>query len=365
MSMWVKKEPVRDNHIRFIDLVDGTGNYDYNNGIGLGTSDNHNQAWFGLHSAGFSPNYILISDGFFGDGEWILITATIDESGVMSIYKNGILTNQMQGVVPPVMARQHQYIAKCFITVDQYYKGFIDDVRFYSRALSPSEIQALYHEGGWPNLNTGLVAYYPFNGNANDESGNGHDGIVYGALLAQDRFGINNKAYSFSNPEQQTQYIDAGSMDLSNRSFTCCFWSKSNGDCVNEWIIGHNNTGGNYYCLMMGYQYNGRFSAGFFGDELWSPNDYLLGDAGWHFWGMCYDVISHTRSLYRDGILISQDNPVSNYLGYGDLRIGGARPLFEHIGFNGMIDDVRIYCRNLSPSEIQALYHEGGWTGNP
>ena len=46
-------------------------------------------------------------------------------------------------------------------------------------------------------LNNGLVAYYPFNGNANDESGNGNDGTVNGATLTTDRFGNSNSAYDF------------------------------------------------------------------------------------------------------------------------------------------------------------------------
>jgi hypothetical protein len=43
----------------------------------------------------------------------------------------------------------------------------------------------------------GLVAYYPFNGNANDESGNGYNGDVTGATLVADRFGNENSAFSF------------------------------------------------------------------------------------------------------------------------------------------------------------------------
>ena len=39
------------------------------------------------------------------------------------------------------------------------------------------------------NLDSGLVAHYPFNGNANDESGNGINGTVNGATLTNDRFG--------------------------------------------------------------------------------------------------------------------------------------------------------------------------------
>ena len=43
-----------------------------------------------------------------------------------------------------------------------------------------------------------LVAYYPFNGNANDESGNGNNGVVHGATLTFDRFGNPNRAYHFN-----------------------------------------------------------------------------------------------------------------------------------------------------------------------
>ena len=46
-------------------------------------------------------------------------------------------------------------------------------------------------------LTEGLVAYYPFNGSANDESGNRHDGIVNGATLVADRFGVVDSAYHF------------------------------------------------------------------------------------------------------------------------------------------------------------------------
>jgi len=56
------------------------------------------------------------------------------------------------------------------------------------------------------SLTDGLIAYYPFNGNANDESGNGNHGTVYGATLTEDRFGNNNKAYLFTN----NSYIDIG-----------------------------------------------------------------------------------------------------------------------------------------------------------
>ena len=53
-------------------------------------------------------------------------------------------------------------------------------------------------------LSNGLVAYYPFNGNANDESGNVANGSVTGATLTTDRFGVSNRAYLFG---RTTAYI--------------------------------------------------------------------------------------------------------------------------------------------------------------
>ena len=50
-----------------------------------------------------------------------------------------------------------------------------------------------------PDINRGLVAYYPFNGNANDESGNGNHGVLNGGVrLSADRFGNPCNAYNFN-----------------------------------------------------------------------------------------------------------------------------------------------------------------------
>jgi hypothetical protein len=54
----------------------------------------------------------------------------------------------------------------------------------------------------------GLVGWWPFNGNANDLSGNGNNGVVNGATLTTDRFGYANKAYDFNS--NNNTYIQAG-----------------------------------------------------------------------------------------------------------------------------------------------------------
>ena len=72
----------------------------------------------------------------------------------------------------------------------------------------------------------GLVGWYPFNGNANDESGNGNHGTVNRATLTSDRFGNSNKAYNFSG----NQFIDLGAFSQFNgaNKFTLSLWFKTN-----------------------------------------------------------------------------------------------------------------------------------------
>jgi len=53
----------------------------------------------------------------------------------------------------------------------------------------------------YADLSDGLIAYYPFNGNANDEAGYGYHGIVYGATPTLDRFGNFSAAYYFDGIE--------------------------------------------------------------------------------------------------------------------------------------------------------------------
>jgi hypothetical protein len=78
----------------------------------------------------------------------------------------------------------------------------------------------------------GLVAYYPFNGNANDESGNGHHATVNGAILSSDRDGNNEKAYEFSHEgasfgdNLQSIYIPFHS-DFQSENFTVSIWFKA------------------------------------------------------------------------------------------------------------------------------------------
>jgi len=69
----------------------------------------------------------------------------------------------------------------------------------------------------------GLVGWWPFNGNANDERGNGNNGTVNGAALTTDRFGFGNSAYYFDGVNDFIQISNNPSLESSN-SITIAAW---------------------------------------------------------------------------------------------------------------------------------------------
>src|SRR5215213_8904042 len=72
-------------------------------------------------------------------------------------------------------------------------------------------------------IHDSLVAFYPFNGNANDASGKGNNGNVNGASVATDRFGNSNAAYDFDGVNDFIQIANHSSLDL-NYHFSISVW---------------------------------------------------------------------------------------------------------------------------------------------
>src|SRR6266487_740084 len=89
------------------------------------------------------------------------------------------------------------------------------------------------------NLTNGLVAYYPFCGNANDVSGNGHNGIVHGSVtLTTDRNGNAASAYSWSSDGSPNNYIEIGQLyNFIPNSITISVWILMDGGVYDSRVI--------------------------------------------------------------------------------------------------------------------------------
>ncbi len=246
-----------------------------------------------------------------------------------------------------------------------YYSGTVDEIRLYNRALSKQEIQGLFADSistvvnPPQNVKAGLSVYYPFNGNANDESGNGKNCTVSNATLTTDRFGNSNSAYLFNG---LNSYLTAGTQSFVLPMTVSLWFNSPNVNTVWRTLIDWQDMsmpGLQIYCVgngsigaRLGAWQN--FSDPFLDNDLKSSAK-VDGTPNWHMVTLTKDTI-HNLRLYIDGKLDT------SMIDSG--AIGNNHRLFigqDHTGgsgyhFIGKIDDVRIYNRVLSKEDIDTLF---------
>jgi gliding motility-associated-like protein len=221
------------------------------------------------------------------------------------------------------------------------------------------------------NLQNGLVAYYPFCGNANDATGNGNNGTVFGATLTTDRFGLANRAYSFV----QGNHIkgSANNFPTGERTISLWFYATNigvsnsgptpigygGGVCGTSWF----QTIDNFFTpnsQQNTYQVQGHCNS----ESVLYPYGPVHPNNAWHHW-VITTANTGTR-FYIDGVMVLSDTTFinqTNVLGK-DFILGGP------VGVNGLgfyadgniyglvgkLDDVFIYNRALTPAEVLLQY---------
>jgi hypothetical protein len=233
----------------------------------------------------------------------------------------------------------------------------------------------------------GLLAYYPLEGDVNDESGNGHHGSVFGAVAGADRFGNAGAALDFDGNDWATV---PGVTTDSKSSGTISLWVKIAGPTTAQAcgrtdlgnfnpfychynIFGKSTAGGGGLRAQLGGAVHQPWNTFYFqvaGESGFVPNstyDFL----DWHLYTFVWD--STIKRIYRDAILLLETSgsflsPVAASLFLGD----NANPGVHHERLQGTLDELRIYDRALTEAEIQELFNErplflhgSGATANP
>ena len=220
------------------------------------------------------------------------------------------------------------------------------------------------------SLTNGLVAYYPFNGNANDVSGNQNHGIVNGATLTLDRFGNPNAAYDFNGSGNSIQVSNSPSLNPANITLNVWVYGKVN-LVPYQYILQKQTTGSDPYEFsysMIIMKNNPNSSPNSFqshygiGDCNHVSGSAIVGNPNKYSdstWIMLTSIIQQNGSqrLYINGVLdttylgapfIPCNSPTTQ------LRIGHAWD-GDPAWFKGTIDDIRIYNRALTQEEITYL----------
>ncbi len=261
-------------------------------------------------------------------------------------------------------------------SADGYYAGLLDEVRIYNRPLSPAEIQALYQAvrgrkvrapAAWSSPPAGCVARWRADGNGRDSVG-GNDALLLGGItFAPGQVG---QAFRFDGVGGAVQVPAAPALDVGKgNGLTIAAWIKPMDVSVQRPLVEWND------------------AHGFMGTQFWIAVAALEGGPG-SLWGnlvdtdgeyhpistptglvlpnvfqqvaLTYDKPSGLAVLYLNGSEVAQAN-LGSFTPYtsSDLYFG-LRPSGVSAGnrYEGLLDEVGIYNRALSPAEIQTLYQD-------
>lgn len=205
-----------------------------------------------------------------------------------------------------------------------------------------------------------LVLYLPFDGNANDLSGNGNHGTPHGVFADTNRFGEAFSSFRFNGVDSYVGIAASPSMNLIQ---------KSNKVSISAWIdIFQWHASGNVFSIFE--RYNPATDAGWQFEANWVGGGYLFlanettptwigctAPTPFHKWmhvALTYDKTAGKVKFYVDGVLMC-DKPYVQDISIGDTTTSFAigRSLSGPDEFSdGLMDDIKVFCRVLSDGEI-------------
>lgn len=222
--------------------------------------------------------------------------------------------------------------------------------------LLPSLLLSVFIFAQTPNYvpASGLVAWWGFTGNAADTSGNNNNLIVNGATLTTDRNGNPNAAYSFNGINN---YLTKNSLSYNfsqSDSYSVSFWIKKADNASGVAMMSGSSTNNNFIWLL---QYDatkiiyGTNKQG----QAWTWLNGPAYSTEWEHYVAVYN--NQSMQLYKNGISVGTTSNIYTSVLSAALPfyIGSAIGPSGYI--NGSIDDVGIWNRALTPTEVTQLYN--------
>lgn len=286
------------------------------------------------------------------DNEWSFVGISVT-AGSGTFYLNGNPDGTKTGI------SSHNYVDIGWNVGGEYFHGKIDELRFYGRALSQSEMQSLYQQGGVAKFNSsisqpqgtgkvfsGLVDYWRFDdgsGTTATDSGTGaHNGTLTGGGFTWGTGQVNGGLDTTG-----AGYISTADTSLANNSFTLSAWAKRTTSGTYDYIFAQGSSASTNNILQFGFRDSNVFMCAFYNNDLDTTGTYT--DTNWHYWTCTYDAVSNLRSIYLDGVFLKSDTASADYQGSGAQQIGAS--------FAGSLDEFRIYSRALSADEVRQIYN--------
>jgi len=345
MAFWFQVEAFQNTWEAFM----AKGDNSYRTSRGGGTGDATHMGISGTSVGGGSGwfNGTVIVTG----GQWHHMAAVYDGSEGR-IYIDGVLDVTSPGTGQINISNYDFWIGNNSQQTGRFFHGLLDEVMIYDRALSDPEIRYLAGERAKPvdPGTDGLVAYYAFENNADDSSGN----ELHGTLVGDAKFAEGPAGYGMAlDLDGDGDYVDCGTppqLDITEQ-ITFTYWIKavaldkswntvlSRGD--DSWRSSRAGTN-NFMEAAVG---------GTSGNYLYGVTP--VDDDKWHHVGAVYD--GATFSLYVDGGLDASEESTGSITASSYPLLIGENAQATGRFWTGLIDEVVIYNRALSVGEIRYL----------
>ncbi len=347
------------------------------------TSEISNPFYTSATLVGADPQAVL-------DGRWHQICST-RSAGLNKLFLDGaiVASGFDSAAIAPDNDGSPLWLGSNYWATDpnitQGFVGMLDDYRLYNRALSDSEVAALYkHETTPPDndfITNGLVAYFPFDEKVVDLSVSKLGASVVGNLtFATDRFGESSKSLNFDGNKSSLLVNDPNQLinfEAKSDGYTISTWVYLNSNAGVQTLLSARGSGANsYHSYMLSYIPSASASgAGVsyitnnaFVFDAWSggPNP-LVYSADALTINTWYNVVAVVEngifSIYVNGVDRTIRVNGGSAAGFGTTknsdgkRAFGSDPATPNGQFlNGKLDDVRVYNRALTAGEVAALY---------
>jgi len=205
---------------------------------------------------------------------------------------------------------------------------------------------------------TSLVAWYSFNGNANDLSGNNNNGnVMNGTALTNDRNNTPNSAYSFDGIDDYI--VVNGSPTFINDSLTLSFWINATQNFSNDLIELGNNSSAIWGATASTDWVEMAVGRGCGGSGTSYTQAAICNLSTWHHFVLVLSKNNH--KLYKNGVFVGTCNKsqMSTLSCSSQSLYIGSAIFTSQTYFNGKLDDFGVWRRSLTDCEISQLYSSG------
>ena len=355
---------------------------------GSGTTQTGFNIWYTSGDAG-----LRIKDGVSGNfggasigspsnlNQWYHVVYTWDGTTGIS-YVDGVLINSSVSSNAAIGANNLSLLigkANWSNINSEPFHGWIDDINIYNCAITQQEVDSLFNAGSVDcnaDIATGLVAQYDFTGNANDLSGNGNNGNVNGATLIADRFGNVNSAYSFNGLNNYIEIPNSSTLQFTSNLQTISFWMKIPqipSPVIEQALfekmdqhLGTDLTGNSAQGFKIVFSptsdidYNIKSGSGSSWGSVKIPNNTLSVNQYYH---IAFTNDNDSLRSYLNGVKINATKiPIGTVIGANISPFLIGKELWTSNGsnmdyFNGILDDIAIFDRALTPCDIDSLYN--------